>query len=77
MNYTSSFSDNSGASQTVDRILFFVKTKGPVSTAALARAMDLTAQAARQQVQKLVASGLMEGRREAVSGVGRPRQNWR
>jgi predicted ArsR family transcriptional regulator len=57
-------------------MLFFVKTKGPVSTAALAQAFDLTPEAARQQVQKLVSAGLIEGVQEEISGVGRPRQNW-
>ena len=45
---------------TTDRILFFIKTHGPVSTATLARKLDLTSEAARQQVQKLVAAGLVE-----------------
>jgi predicted ArsR family transcriptional regulator len=36
----------------------------------------MTAEAARQQVQKLVASGLIEGQQEVITGVGRPRQNW-
>jgi predicted ArsR family transcriptional regulator len=67
---------NSSPISTADRILFFVKTKGPVSTAALAQAFDLTPEAARQQVQKLVSAGLIEGVQEEISGVGRPRQNW-
>jgi len=40
---------------TADRILFFIKTKGPASTATLAQAFDMTPEAARQQVQKLAA----------------------
>jgi predicted ArsR family transcriptional regulator len=36
----------------------------------------MTAEAARQQVQKLMTAGLIAGRQEAASGVGRPRQNW-
>ena len=36
----------------------------------------MTGEAARQQVQKLVAAGLIEGRQEAQAGAGRPRQNW-
>jgi predicted ArsR family transcriptional regulator len=36
----------------------------------------MTPEAARQQVQKLVAAGLIEGQLEAGTGVGRPRQNW-
>jgi predicted ArsR family transcriptional regulator len=76
LNYTSNDFDNSASSSTADRILFFIKSRGPTSTATLAQALDMTAEAARQQVQKLMASGLIEGRQEAASGVGRPRQAW-
>lgn len=76
MSYASKGLENSGASPTADRILFLIKSKGPISTARLALALDLTPEAARQQVQKLVAEGLLEGRLEASSSVGRPRQNW-
>lgn len=68
--------DNSGGLSTADRILFFIKAKGPVSTATLAQALDMTAEAARQQVQKLLAQELIEGQQEAASGVGRPRRTW-
>lgn len=74
MNYTSNYLDNN--SSTADRILFFIKTKGPTSTTTLAQALEMTAEAARQQVQKLVTAGLIEGQQEAGTGVGRPRQNW-
>lgn len=76
MNYTSKRLDNQEAPQTTERILYFIKTKGPVSTATLAKTLDMTGEAARQQVQKLVAAGLIEGRQEAQAGAGRPRQNW-
>lgn len=76
MAYASKGLENSGASPTADRILFLIKSKGPTSTARLAQALDLTPEAARQQVQKLVAGGLLEGQLEAAAGVGRPRQNW-
>ena len=75
MHYPSEIFDNP-ALPTADRILFFVKTKGPASTTALAQALEITGEAARQQVQKLVAAGLLEGRQEAVTGAGRPHQNW-
>jgi predicted ArsR family transcriptional regulator len=74
MNYTSNYLDNE--SSTSDRIVFFIKTKGPASTTTLAQALGLTAEAARLQVQKLLAGGLIEGRQEEGAGVGRPRQNW-
>lgn len=76
MTYASKGLENSGASPTADRILFLIKSKGPTSTARLALALDLTPEAARQQVQKLVAGGLLEGQQEAAAGIGRPRQNW-
>ncbi|WP_435635789.1 helix-turn-helix transcriptional regulator [Pseudomonas solani] len=64
------------AASTGDRTLLLIKTRGPVSTAALAQALEMTPEAARQQVQKLVAAGWVEGRQEPASGAGRPRQNW-
>ena len=76
MNYTSKRLDNAETPQTTERILYFIKTKGPVSTAALAKTLEMTGEAARQQVQKLVAAGLIEGRQEPQAGAGRPRQNW-
>lgn len=76
MVYASKDLDIQGASPTADRILFLVKSRGPTSTARLALALDLTPEAARQQVQKLVAAGWLEGQQEAAAGVGRPRQNW-
>ncbi len=75
-NYTSKYLENTTSMSTVDRILFFIKTKGPVSTAALAKELEMTPEAARQQVQKLLTSGLIAGQQEALAGVGRPRQNW-
>lgn len=76
LNYTREGLDISASLPTSDRILLFIKTKGTASNAAIAQALDMTAEAARQQVQKLVAAGLIEGRLEAASGVGRPHQNW-
>lgn len=75
MSYTTKSFENS-AESTADRILFFVKSHGPTSTARLAQVMEMTPEAARQQVQKLVAAGLMEGWTEEGAGVGRPRRNW-
>lgn len=76
MIYASQDLDNPGLSATSDRILFLIKSRGPTSTARLAQALGLTPEAARQQVQKMVAAGLLDGRLEAAAGVGRPRQNW-
>jgi predicted ArsR family transcriptional regulator len=58
-----------------DRILLALKTRGPLSTAELGQALGVTGEAARQQLVRLEADGLVEGRREA-RGVGRPRQSW-
>ena len=68
--------ENSAHASTADRILFFLKSQGSASTARLAQLLETSAEAARQQVQKLVAAGWIEGRQEAATGVGRPRQNW-
>ncbi|WP_454725915.1 MULTISPECIES: helix-turn-helix transcriptional regulator [Cupriavidus] len=59
-----------------DRILFLLKTRGPASTTQIAQALGGTAEAARQQVQKLLAAGLVEGRQQNAAGAGRPRQDW-
>lgn len=62
---------------TPERILLRIKTRGPASTAELASELDMTAEAARQQVQKLVAEGLLAGHQESTAPrAGRPRQNW-
>lgn len=64
------------SSKAGDRILFMIKTKGPASTASLARQLGITPEAARQQVQKLVSEGLIDGRPECRASAGRPRQVW-
>ena len=74
MNYASNYFENKDA--THERMLFLVKTKGPISTAELAQELEMTAEAARQQVQKLMTAGLVAGQQEAATGVGRPRQSW-
>ena len=58
-----------------DRILLALKTRGPLSTAELATLLGVTGEAARQQVVRLEAEGLLEGSREG-GGLGRPRQRW-
>lgn len=73
---TSNDLDNQAGTSAAERMLFQVKTRGPVSTAQLAQALDMTPEAARQQVNKLLAAGLVAGQQEVAVGVGRPRQNW-
>jgi predicted ArsR family transcriptional regulator len=76
MTSTSDDLDHPAAVSAAERMLFHVKTRGPVSTAQLAQILDMTPEAARQQVHKLLAAGLIAGRQDAATGVGRPRQNW-
>ncbi len=60
-----------------DRILLALKTRGPLSTAELAKLLRVTGEAARQQLLRLEADGLVEGRPEDGGGaVGRARQRW-
>ncbi|WP_266160275.1 helix-turn-helix transcriptional regulator [Dyella silvatica] len=73
MNHTAS---NSLSEPTAERILLQLKTQGPQSTTALAKAIQITAEAMRQQVQKLVDAGLLQGQTERSSSAGRPRQLW-
>ena len=58
-----------------DRLLMALKTRGPQTTADLGAALGITGEAARQQLTKLAADGLVEARAEA-RGVGRPSQLW-
>jgi predicted ArsR family transcriptional regulator len=76
MKYTSKNLDNNEALPTAERILFRLKTKGPASTAVLAQELGMTAEAARLQVQKLLADELIKGVQEASASAGRPKQNW-
>jgi len=76
MNYTSKNLENNADMPTAERILLRLKTRGPASTATLAQELAMTAEAARLQVQKLLAEELISGVQEAAAGAGRPRQNW-
>src|SRR5450830_414264 len=76
MKYTSKHLENNEPMPTAERILFRLKTKGPASTALLAQELSMTAEAARLQVQKLLAEQLIAGVQETSTGAGRPKQNW-
>ncbi|MFM0119252.1 transcriptional regulator [Paraburkholderia sp. RL18-101-BIB-B] len=60
----------------VDRILNLLKVQGPLSTAPIASELGITVEAARQQIQKLLSGGLIEGRQASQAGPGRPSQSW-
>ncbi|MCW2256991.1 putative ArsR family transcriptional regulator [Providencia alcalifaciens] len=77
MNNASNYFDNLNLIQAVDKVLFCIKTKGPISTAVIAKDLAMTGEAARQHLQKLTSLGLVEGVQCASqTGAGRPRQNW-
>lgn len=66
-----------GSPSTAERILLRLKTRGPASASELARELAISAEAARQQIQKLAADGLISARQAAVATrAGRPRQDW-
>jgi predicted ArsR family transcriptional regulator len=58
-----------------DRILVLLKTRGPQTAADLGTALGITGEAARQQLVRLAADGLVEAASQP-RGVGRPAQVW-
>jgi predicted ArsR family transcriptional regulator len=58
-----------------DRFLVLLKTRGPQTAADLGKAAGVTAEAARQQLVRLAADGLVVATAEP-RGVGRPAQVW-
>ncbi|CAB3677812.1 hypothetical protein LMG3431_04198 [Achromobacter pestifer] len=52
-----------------------LKTRGPQSIAVIAKAMDVTAEAVRQQMTRLHADGLVDSESHSA-GRGRPTQIW-
>src|SRR4051794_18793927 len=58
-----------------DRLLVLLKTRGPQTAAELGKATGVTGEAARQQLIRLAADGLVVATAEA-RGVGRPAQVW-
>ena len=59
-----------------ERLLLLLKMRGPQTTADLGAALKITGEAARQQLVKLAADGLVETT-SRPRGVGRPAQVWR
>src|SRR5215467_12848670 len=58
-----------------ERLLVLLKTRGPQTATALAAEVGITGEAARQQLVRLAADGLVVAASEA-RGVGRPVQVW-
>src|SRR5262249_1404247 len=58
-----------------DRFLVLLKTRGPQTAANLGKATGVTAEAARQQLVRLAADGLVVAT-AVPRGVGRPAQMW-
>jgi predicted ArsR family transcriptional regulator len=67
---------DAAADRTRDRVLYWLKTKGPESAGALARRLGVTAMAVRQHLYQLRAGGLVDYRDERRR-VGRPARIWR
>ena len=61
---------------TAERLLTILKMHGPQSAIALGEALDITDEAARQQLLKLRDEGLVEAFSE-IRGLGRPKQIWK
>src|SRR5436190_22368464 len=58
-----------------DRFLLLLKTRGPQTAAELGKATGVTGEAARQQLVRLAADGLVTATAQP-RGVGRPAQVW-
>ena len=63
------------ASSAADRVLHLLKTRGPQLASDMGIFLGTSGEAARQQLVKLAASGLVNASSEA-RGVGRPTQVW-
>lgn len=63
------------ASATSERLLYLLKTRGPLQSAEAGEILGMTAEAARQQLTKLASAGLVETYSQS-QGVGRPSQFW-
>ncbi len=59
-----------------ERILFLLKTRGPLTAAALAKSLRITPMGARQHLAWLTGEGLVAHVDERI-GVGRPKRHWR
>src|ERR1700746_3207708 len=74
LNMSSDHLENT-ARPAADRFLVLLKTRGPQTAADLGKAAGVTAEAARQQLVRLAAEGLVLATGQP-RGVGRPAQVW-
>ncbi|MGF6213382.1 helix-turn-helix transcriptional regulator [Comamonas sp. 4034] len=58
------------------RMLEALKKQAPASTAELARTLQMTSEAARQQINRLAEQALVQAHMQKPAGAGRPRQLW-
>lgn len=75
MNNTSKNLDNS-LSSALQKVLLCIKKHAPIGTATIAQQLEMSGEAARQHVQKLLHMGLIEGEEDSEPQVGRPKQQW-
>lgn len=75
MNNTSKNLDKS-LSSALKKVLFCIKRYEPIGTADIADKLEISNEAARLHVQKLLKMQLIIGRDELSSQAGRPKQEW-
>ena len=63
------------AESSPDQILYRLKSRGPQTTAGIARHLDQSTVGARKHLTRLEADGLIEAD-DRVVGVGRPKRHW-
>lgn len=63
-------------STALKKVLFCIKRYAPVGTTAIAEKLNISNEATRLHIQKLLKMQLIEGQDEAEAQVGRPRQTW-
>lgn len=75
MNNTSKKLDNN-LSSALKKVLICIKTNAPIGTSRIAEHLEISGEAARQHVQKLLSMNLIVGREDPEPQVGRPKQEW-
>ncbi len=75
MNNTSKKLDNS-LSSALKKVLICIKKHAPIGTSELAEHLEISGEAARQHVNKLLQMKLIAGREDLAPQVGRPKQKW-